>query len=55
MKGNQMACVQRQHRGALGKTENCVVSVHLGYAAGEHAGGGIAVGGVQSLANRADV
>jgi SRSO17 transposase len=32
-KGNQTACVQRQHCGAVGKTENCVVSVHLGYAA----------------------
>jgi len=31
-KGNQTACVQRQHCGAVGKTENCVVSVHLGYA-----------------------
>jgi SRSO17 transposase len=31
-KGNRTACVQRQHCGALGKTENCVVSVHLGYA-----------------------
>ena len=31
-KGNQTACVQRQHCGAAGKTENCVVSVHLGYA-----------------------
>jgi SRSO17 transposase len=31
-KGTQTACVQRQHCGALGKTENCVVSVHLGYA-----------------------
>jgi len=34
-KGNQTACVQRQHCGAAGKTENCVVSVHLGYAAGD--------------------
>ncbi len=34
-KGNQTACVQRQHCGAVGKTENCVVSVHLGYAAGD--------------------
>jgi SRSO17 transposase len=34
-KGNQTACVQRQHCGALGKLENCVVSVHLGYAAGD--------------------
>ncbi len=31
-KGHQTACVQRQHCGAAGKTENCVVSVHLGYA-----------------------
>jgi len=31
-KGSQTACVQRQHCGAVGKTENCVVSVHLGYA-----------------------
>jgi len=34
-KGNQTACVQRQHCGAVGKTENCVVSVHLGYAGGD--------------------
>ena len=34
-KGNRTACVQRQHCGAVGKTENCVVSVHLGYAAGD--------------------
>lgn len=31
-KGDQTACVQRQHCGAVGKVENCVVSVHLGYA-----------------------
>ena len=31
-KGNKTACVQRQHCGAVGKRENCVVSVHLGYA-----------------------
>ena len=31
-KGEQTACVQRQHCGAAGKTDNCVVSVHLGYA-----------------------
>ena len=31
-KGDQTACVQRQYCGALGKKENCVVSVHLGYA-----------------------
>ena len=31
-KGSKTACVQRQHCGVVGKTENCVVSVHLGYA-----------------------
>jgi SRSO17 transposase len=31
-KGRMTACVQRQHCGAVGKIENCVVSVHLGYA-----------------------
>lgn len=31
-KGDQTACVQRQYCGAVGKKENCVVSVHLGYA-----------------------
>jgi len=31
-KGTKTAGVQRQHCGAVGKTENCVVSVHLGYA-----------------------
>ena len=31
-KGNKTAGVQRQHCGSVGKTENCVVSVHLGYA-----------------------
>src|SRR3989304_627541 len=31
-KGDKTACVQRQHCGASGKTDNCVVSVHLGYA-----------------------
>jgi len=31
-KGTKTACVQRQHCGAVGKRENCVVSVHLGYA-----------------------
>jgi len=31
-KGRHTACVQRQHCGAVGKTENCVVSVHLGCA-----------------------
>jgi len=34
-KGNKTACVQRQHCGAVGKTENCVVSVHMGYATPE--------------------
>lgn len=34
-KGDQTACVQRQHCGAVGKQENCVVSVHLGYATPE--------------------
>jgi SRSO17 transposase len=34
-KGDQTACVQRQHCGVVGKTENCVVSVHLGYATPE--------------------
>jgi SRSO17 transposase len=34
-KGDRTACVQRQHCGSLGKTENCVVSVHLGYVAGD--------------------
>jgi SRSO17 transposase len=32
-KGDKTACVQRQHCGCAGKTDNCVVSVHLGYAA----------------------
>ena len=31
-RGDQTACVQRPHGGAVGNTENCVVSVHLGYA-----------------------
>jgi SRSO17 transposase len=31
-KGRKTACVQRQYCGAAGKVENCVVSVHLGYA-----------------------
>lgn len=34
-KGDKTACVQRQHCGAVGKKENCVVSVHLGYATPE--------------------
>lgn len=33
--GHKTACVQRQHCGARGKMDNCVVSVHLGYAAGD--------------------
>ncbi len=33
--GNQTACVQRQWCGSRGKTDNCVVSVHLGYVAGD--------------------
>jgi SRSO17 transposase len=32
--GNHTACVQRQWCGSLGKVENCVVSVHTGYAVG---------------------
>lgn len=32
--GDHTACTQRQWCGSLGKTENCVVSVHLGYAVG---------------------
>ena len=31
-KGDQTAGVQRQYCGAVGKRENCVVTVHLGYA-----------------------
>ncbi len=31
-KGKKTACVQRQFCGSVGKTENCVISVHLGYA-----------------------
>jgi SRSO17 transposase len=34
-RGEKTACVQRQHCGALGKVENCVVTVQLGYAAGD--------------------
>ena len=34
-KGVKTAGVQRQHCGATGKTDNCVVSVHLGYATPE--------------------
>lgn len=31
-KGKMTACVQRQYCGHVGKKENCVISVHLGYA-----------------------
>ena len=34
-KGDQTACIQRQHCGCLGKVENRVVSGHLGYVAGD--------------------
>ena len=34
-RGQKTACVQRQHCGSLGKVENCVVTVQLGYAAGD--------------------
>lgn len=34
-KGDQSPGVQRQHCGATGKIDNCVVSVHLGYVAGD--------------------
>ena len=34
-KGDMTAGVQRQHCGATGKVDNCVVSVHLGYVAGD--------------------
>jgi len=34
-KGDKTAGVQRQHCGAVGKSENCVVTVHLGYATPE--------------------
>jgi SRSO17 transposase len=33
-KGSKTPGVQRQHCGTVGKQENCLVSVHLGYAAG---------------------
>lgn len=33
--GSKTACVQRQYCGSRGKQDNCVVSVHLGYAAGD--------------------
>ena len=32
--GHHTACVQRQWCGSLGKVDNCVVSVHTGYAVG---------------------
>ena len=34
-KGRHTACVQRQWCGNLGKRDNCVVGVHLGYVAGD--------------------
>jgi len=34
-KGDHTACVQKQYCGAVGKLENCVATVHLGYAAGD--------------------
>lgn len=34
-KGDKTPGVQRQHCGAIGKVENCLVTVHLGYAAGD--------------------
>jgi len=34
-KGSKTAGVQRQHCGATGKTDNCVVAVYLGYATAE--------------------
>lgn len=33
-KGDKTPGVQRQHCGATGKTDNCIVTVHLGYVAG---------------------
>jgi len=33
--GTKTACVQRQWCGSRGKKDNCVVSVHLGYVAGD--------------------
>ncbi len=33
--GRHTACVQRQWCGSLGKVDNCVVSVHTGYAVGK--------------------
>jgi SRSO17 transposase len=34
-KGDKTPGVQRQHCGAVGKQENCIVTVHLSYAAGD--------------------
>lgn len=34
-KGDKTPGVQRQYCGAVGKTENCIVTVHLNYAAGD--------------------
>ena len=34
-KGNKTAGIQRQHCGSTGKIDNCVVTVHLGYTAGD--------------------
>lgn len=34
-KGDKTPGVQRQYCGAVGKQENCIVTVHLGYAAGD--------------------
>jgi SRSO17 transposase len=34
-KGDKTPGVQKQWCGSLGKTENCIVTVHLGYAAGD--------------------
>lgn len=34
-KGDKTPGVQRQHCGASGKTDNCVVTVHVGYVAGD--------------------
>jgi SRSO17 transposase len=34
-KGDKTPGVQRQHCGSVGKQENCIITVHLGYAAGD--------------------
>jgi SRSO17 transposase len=34
-KGDKTPGVQRQHCGAVGKQDNCIVTVHLGYACGD--------------------